>query len=274
MQNWTSDFWRQLWNESDPDIQSPLFVPKGNWTEEDFERARNDPYLQDEGIQDLVEAEYLRLRGVPLELDPEREGDPWMNVRGEANCWGSDPLQDVEGGTPEGLRSDPATRLLLQTTLHQVRNSNETYGATEVVSLLGAVQALGIADFGREVKQMFPLRDDEYAGPQWKNATQRGEAVGLLRRSLEAFLGAELPPVNGWEDSYDMVRALNLTEALPGRIPMAGVDFEARDAQRAGWPEGTPFKPDFYKQDEDQVEPHRWDIENAGRLFEPPPKGV
>jgi hypothetical protein len=28
MENWTSDFDRRCWNESNPDIMSPLFVPK------------------------------------------------------------------------------------------------------------------------------------------------------------------------------------------------------------------------------------------------------
>uniref|UniRef100_A0A7S1GTK2 Uncharacterized protein n=1 Tax=Hemiselmis andersenii TaxID=464988 RepID=A0A7S1GTK2_HEMAN len=195
-------------------------------------------------------------------------------MRGEANCWGSDPLRDVEGGTPEGLKMDSSTRLLLQTTLHQVRNCNESYSAPEVVSMLAACQALGVADLGCEVKQMFPLRDDEYQGPQWKNATQRRQALELLRRSLEDFLGPENPPVDGWDDQYDMVTNVDLDEAAPGAVQLAGQDYETRDLNRADWPEGKPWTPDWHKQEDDQLEPFRWDLETPpGQMFEPASKG-
>jgi len=46
MENWASEYDRMCWNESNPAIRSPLFVPKGNWTEEDFERARQEPCYQ------------------------------------------------------------------------------------------------------------------------------------------------------------------------------------------------------------------------------------
>jgi len=46
MENWASDYERICWNESNPEILSPMFVPKGNWTEEDFESARQEPCFQ------------------------------------------------------------------------------------------------------------------------------------------------------------------------------------------------------------------------------------
>jgi len=61
MANWASDYDRICWNESDPDIKSPLFVPKGTWTEEDFARVRKDPAFQDETSQLLIEREYRRV---------------------------------------------------------------------------------------------------------------------------------------------------------------------------------------------------------------------
>lgn len=138
--------------------------------------------------------------------------------RGEANCWGADPLSGVLGGTTEGLRVEDSTRLLLQNTLWEVQNINETYAATEVVTMMAAIQALGVSlcaslraswfehsvtvalpqivDYGGEVKQLFPLRDDEYLGPQWRNSTQKTRALGMLRDALEQFLGPEYPPLN------------------------------------------------------------------------------
>lgn len=61
MANWASDYERVCWNESDPDIKSPLFVPKGTWTEEDFARVRKDPAFQDETSQLLIEREHRRV---------------------------------------------------------------------------------------------------------------------------------------------------------------------------------------------------------------------
>lgn len=120
MANWASDYDRICWNESDPDIKSPLFVPKGTWTEEDFARVRKDPAFQDETSQLLIEREYRRLRGLPQSYDPKEE-DPWDGLRGEGgkSYWGDDPLEDIPGGT-QGLKEVPHLRAMLQTLLVQV----------------------------------------------------------------------------------------------------------------------------------------------------------
>lgn len=120
MANWASDYDRICWNESDPDIKSPLFVPKGTWTEDDFARVRKDPAFQDETSQLLIEREYRRLRGLPQTYDPAVE-DPWDGLRGEggASYWGSDPLEDIPGGT-QGLKELPHLRTMLQSLLVQV----------------------------------------------------------------------------------------------------------------------------------------------------------
>jgi len=94
------------------------------------------------------------------------------DLRGEANCWGVDPLNDVQGHCTEGLREEECTRLLLQNALWEVKHENSSMHPTHVVTMLAATQALGIADFGGEVKQLFPLRDDELKGPQWRSAKQ------------------------------------------------------------------------------------------------------
>eukprot|EP00961_Rhodomonas_salina_P229682 3104093-Rhodomonas_salina.2 len=67
MENWTSDYDRICWNESNPRIKSPLFVPKHNWTEEDFEKARKEPAYQDEVSQWAIQREYERLNGIPAQ---------------------------------------------------------------------------------------------------------------------------------------------------------------------------------------------------------------
>ena len=179
MENWASDYERRYWNESNPSIRSPMFVPKGNWTEEDFDRARKDPAFQDKTSQLLIEREYRRLKGLPQTFDPSVE-DPWDGMRGEggASYWGDDPLENIPGGTA-GLKEEPALRKMLQYLLLQIRARNEsgpamvdpckptTYSeAIYLVTCLEALRQLKVCDLGCEARLLFPLREDEWLGPQ------------------------------------------------------------------------------------------------------------
>lgn len=194
MANWASDYDRICWNESDPDIKSPLFVPKGTWTEEDFARVRKDPAFQDETSQLLIEREYRRLRGLPQTYDPKVE-DPWDGLRGEggASYWGSDPLEDVPGGT-EGLKQVPQLRAMMQTLLVQVREHNTTAEPVHILSSLEALQQLKVCDLGAETRSLFPLREDEWKGPQFLDDEQRERAVTMLIKALTDFLSPDYLP--------------------------------------------------------------------------------
>ena len=188
---------RLCWNESNPKIKSPLFVPKGSWTEADFAKARTRPAFQDETSQILIEREYRRLRGLPQTFDPATE-DPHDGMRGEggASYWGDDPLENIPGGT-EGLKQQPELRLMLQTLLLQVREKNQTIEAVLVLSVLEALQQLKVCDLGAETRTLFPLREDEWQGPQFLDDQQRERAVGLLTTALTDFLAPDfLPPAD------------------------------------------------------------------------------
>jgi hypothetical protein len=197
MENWASEYDRLCWNESNPEIRSPLFVPKGNWTEADFERARQHPANQDEISQTLIEREYRRLRGLPQTFDPAVE-DPWDGMRGEggASYWGQNPLENIPGGT-DGLRNIPALRQMLQGLYLQVKERQQTADAMYVVTALEALQQLRVCDLGSDAQTLFPLQEDEWRGPQFVSEEQREQAVGLLIKSLADFLAPDyLPPAH------------------------------------------------------------------------------
>ena len=59
--------------------------------------------------------------------------------------WGTDPLRDIEGHCTQGLKTGEDTRILLQTLLWNVKNTNTSFYATDIVSSLAAVQALGVS---------------------------------------------------------------------------------------------------------------------------------
>lgn len=71
-------------------------------------------------LTSLYAARHIQLRGLPQTYDPKVE-DPWDGLRGEggASYWGSDPLEDVPGGTA-GLKEVPELRTMLQGLLVQV----------------------------------------------------------------------------------------------------------------------------------------------------------
>jgi len=196
MENWTSDWDRECWNESNPNITSPLFVPKGNWTEEDFEKARNDPRHQNELCQYMIKREYERLNGIPHSYDPNKE-DPWFGVRGEGGpeVFGDDPFSGLPGRSNQSLREDPKYRKYLQGLAWHANNTVDEFRAIELMTALATLQELQIYDFEKPVKELFPLRDDEYKGPQFRSQEQREAAAALLYKAITTFLGPEYPPL-------------------------------------------------------------------------------
>lgn len=204
MENWTSDYDRICWNESNPRIKSPLFVPKHNWTEEDFEKARKEPAYQDEVSQWAIQREYERLNGIPHSYP--QGTDPWKGSRGEAGpeFWGKNTLQDIPGESPEGLKADPRLRFTLQLVAHQVKTANMTFRATDLVTLMAALQELKVLDLGATAQERFPLREDEFKGPQFHSDEQRAEAVGVLVEGLTSFLGPAYPPTDVYQGPEDL----------------------------------------------------------------------
>ena len=85
-----------------------------------FERRTAKGTTPNPRSQSSRSAPYIQLRGLPQTYDPKVE-DPWDGLRGEggASYWGSDPLEDVPGGT-EGLKQVPQLRAMMQTLLVQV----------------------------------------------------------------------------------------------------------------------------------------------------------
>jgi len=198
MENWTSDFDRQIWNESDPNLQysSPLFVPKHNWTEADFDEARSNPKFQTPEIQKMIEYEYERLAGIPHH---HKDYDPWEGYYGEAGCGDGKPgafdgpgshdtFAGIPGGSNEHLRSDPIMRSWLIDLSNQVRNHTFFFEPCELVTMAASLQELQVVDFGMEVKQRWPLRSDEFEGPKWRSVEQAHDLAGELTRQLDAFL--------------------------------------------------------------------------------------
>ena len=227
-------------------------MPKGSWTEADFDKARTRPAFQDETSQILIEREYRRLRGLPQTFDPATE-DPHDGMRGEggASYWGDDPLENIPGGT-EGLKQQPELRLMLQTLLLQVREKNQTIEAVVVLSALEALQQLKVCDLGAETRTLFPLREDEWQGPQFLNDQQRERAVVLLTTVLTDFLAPDfLPPADmhapqpsiGPPDETptlnDTPIQIHVPDACMARARSKGVLVLAQ-LTRAAWPAEEP----------------------------------
>jgi hypothetical protein len=63
-----------------------------------------------------------------------------------------------------------------------------------ILSSLEALQQLKVCDLGAETRSLFPLREDEWKGPQFLDDEQRERAVTMLIKALTDFLSPDYLP--------------------------------------------------------------------------------
>lgn len=71
-----------------------------------------------------------------------------------------------------------------------------------------------VCDLGAETRALFPLREDEWRGPQFVNDAQRERAVGMLINALTDFLSPDHLPPPDFKVGFRHAQSAMHTQAL------------------------------------------------------------